>query len=126
MKVPNFSNFDLQAIRRASGWLALGVSAILLLGCVALAQQEEKPKIPGLDKIIAANEHLAFTGTVKSVDEKHNILSIDSVEGGTRKSSPSSTALMCSPPTVLERSWTFSHPAPASSSITTNAPTTAR
>jgi hypothetical protein len=25
---------------------------------------------------------LAFTGTVKSVDEKHNILSIDAVEGG--------------------------------------------
>ena len=39
----------------------------------ARAQQEEKPKVPGLDKIIAANEHLMFTGTVKSVDEKHNI-----------------------------------------------------
>ncbi len=56
--------------------------AILMLVCAALGQEEEKPKIPGLDKIIAANEHLAFTGTVKSVDEKHNILSIDSVEGG--------------------------------------------
>jgi hypothetical protein len=43
--------------------------------------QDEKPKIPGLDKIIAANEHLAFTGTIKSVDEKHNILSVNSVEG---------------------------------------------
>jgi hypothetical protein len=55
--------------------------AILLVACTAFAQQEEKPKLPGLDKIIAANEHLAFTGTVKSVDEKHNILSVDSVEG---------------------------------------------
>lgn len=58
------------------------VPAFLVLACVAFAQQDEKPKIPGLDKIIAANEHLAFTGSVKSVDEKHSILSIDSVEGG--------------------------------------------
>ena len=72
----------LRTIWRASWRLAVVVPAILLLVCAAPAQQEEKPKIPGLDKIIAANEHLAFTGTVKSVDEKHNILSIDSVEGG--------------------------------------------
>jgi len=66
-----------------SGRVLWSVAAcILLVACAGLAQQEEKPKIPGLDKIIAANEHLAFTGTVKSVDEKHNILSIDSVEGG--------------------------------------------
>jgi len=44
--------------------------------------QESKPKVPGLDKIIATNEHLAFTGTIKSVDELHNILSVSSVEGG--------------------------------------------
>jgi hypothetical protein len=63
------------------------VPAILLLACAALAQQEEKPKIPGLDKIIAANEHLMFTGTVKSVDEKRNFLSIDA-EGGTTEVFP--------------------------------------
>ena len=57
-------------------------ATLLLVGAAFAQQQEEKPKIPGLDKIIAANEHLAFTGTVKSVDEKHNVLSIDSVEGG--------------------------------------------
>jgi hypothetical protein len=61
--------------------LAAVVPALLLVVCAALGQ-EEKPKVPGLDKIISANEHLAFTGTVKSVDEKHNILSINSVEGG--------------------------------------------
>ena len=66
---------------RASWRLALVVPAILLLVGAASAQQE-KPKVPGLDKIISANEHLAFTGTVKSVDEKHNTLSIDAVEGG--------------------------------------------
>jgi hypothetical protein len=66
---------------RATLRLAVVVMSILLLVCAALAQEEGKPKIPGIDKIIAANEHLAFTGTVKSVDEKHNTLSIASVEG---------------------------------------------
>lgn len=93
MRVHNSCHYDLCAVRRQSPFLrtfqskswwlvAAGVPAILLFACVALAQQEEKPKIPGLDKIISANEHLAFTGTVKSVDEKHNVLSINSVEGG--------------------------------------------
>ena len=54
----------------------MAVIACLMLVCMA-AGQEEKPKIPGLDKIISANEHLAFTGTVKSVDEKHNIMSVE-------------------------------------------------
>jgi len=91
VRVLTFSHFDLQAVRRqvqclrtmwrASLRVAVVVPAILLLVCAAPAQ-EEKPKIPGLDKIISANEHLAFTGTVKSVDEKHNILSVSSVEGG--------------------------------------------
>jgi hypothetical protein len=71
----------LRTVWRVSWRVALVVLAVLLLVSAAPAQQE-KPKIPGLDKIISANEHLAFTGTVKSVDEKHNTLSIDSVEGG--------------------------------------------
>ena len=53
---------------------------MLLLMGAGLAQ-EEKPKIPGLDKIISSNEHLAFTGTVKSVDEKRNVISVLGVEG---------------------------------------------
>ncbi len=47
----------------------------------AAQAQDEKPKVPGLDKIISANEHLMFTGKVKSVDEKHNFISVSSVEG---------------------------------------------
>jgi hypothetical protein len=70
---------------RASWRLAL-VPAILLLVSAAPAQ-DEKPKVPGLDKILSANEHLMFTGTVKSVDEKHNVLSIDA-EGGTTEIFP--------------------------------------
>jgi hypothetical protein len=62
--------------------VAVLVPAIFLLVGTAWAQEEAKPKLPGVDKIISAQEHLAFTGTVKSVDEKHNILSVNSVEGG--------------------------------------------
>ena len=91
VRVPTVSHFDWQVLHwrhyfrliwRASLRLAMSVPVILLVGGISPAQQEEKPKIPGLDKIIAANEHLAFTGTVKLVDEKHNTLSIDAVEGG--------------------------------------------
>ncbi len=71
----------LRSLMGASWRLAAVLAVVPLFVCMALAQQEEKPKIPGLDKIISANEHLAFTGTVKSVDEKHNIISVDSVEG---------------------------------------------
>lgn len=87
----NTSHFNLRAIqtlgcaahnlRRASYLLATVVAAILMLVSAAPAQ-EEKPKIPGLDKIISSQEHLAFTGSIKSVDEKHNTLSVNSVEGG--------------------------------------------
>jgi len=89
VRILPLSHFDLQMLRHQRQyfraiWRASWPLLVALLGlvCAAPAQQEEKPKIPGLDKIIAANEHLAFTGTVKSVDEKHNILSIDAVEGG--------------------------------------------
>ena len=85
------SHFGLQAIRcparllrtvgQASWRVAVVVPAIFLLVGSARAQEEGKPKLPGLDKIISAQEHLAFTGTVKSLDEKHNILSVKSVEG---------------------------------------------
>ena len=72
----------LKMLWRTGGFVAGVATAILLLAGVVLGQQEEKPKIPGLDKIISANEHLMFTGTVKSLDEKHNTLSVSSVEGG--------------------------------------------
>jgi hypothetical protein len=92
MRVITYSHFDLQSIRRPAhllrlfwrvSWrVAVVLPALFLLVGSTSAQDEEKPKIPGLDKIISANEHLMFTGTVKSLDEKHNILSVNSVEGG--------------------------------------------
>jgi hypothetical protein len=88
------SHFGLRSLRRAprllrTTWRSSAplIAVLLTLVCAASGQQE-KPKVPGLDKIISANEHLAFTGTVKSVDEKHNVLSINSVEGGTTEVFP--------------------------------------
>ncbi len=84
------SHFDSQALRRLEArfrpiWCviwrpaSLVLAIFLLLG--AAQAQDEKPKVPGLDKIIAANEHLMFTGKVKLLDEEHNTLSVSSVEG---------------------------------------------
>jgi len=97
VRVLTISQFDSRIVRRQAqsfhtlrrvSWRLMGVvPAILLLVCAAAAQQEEKPKIPGLDKIISANEHLMFTGTVKSVDAKHNVMSINA-EGGTTEIFP--------------------------------------
>lgn len=70
----------LRALGRAHWRWALGVPALLLCAGLTVAQ-EEKPKIPGLDKIISSQEHLMFTGRVKSLDEKHKILSVDAEEG---------------------------------------------
>jgi hypothetical protein len=85
VKVLNLARFEVKAVQcavRSVSWRWVAViAAIPFMVCVTLAQ-EEKPKLPGIDKIISAQEHLAFTGTVRSVDEKHNIMSINSVEGG--------------------------------------------
>jgi hypothetical protein len=43
--------------------------------------QQEKPKVPGLDKILSANQHLMFTGKIKTIDLDHNVLTVGSVEG---------------------------------------------
>ncbi len=61
--------------------VAVAFLAVFLVPHSAPAQDDEKPKLPGIDKIISANEHLMFTGTVKNLDEKHNFLSVSSVEG---------------------------------------------
>lgn len=90
MKPLSLRQLDVQAERRAAErvlavYRAIGMAALFALTFLfvlgsALAQ-EEKPKVPGLDKIIAANEHLMFTGKVKNVDIDHNTLSVSSVEG---------------------------------------------
>jgi hypothetical protein len=57
------------------------VVALLAAG-MALAQERSKPKLPVIDKITSASLHQAFSGSVQSLDEKHNILNVNSVEGG--------------------------------------------
>lgn len=69
-----------RALRRAGSRVALLVA--LLAAGMALAQESSKPKVPGLDKIIGAAQHQAFSGTVQSLDAKHNILNVNAVEGG--------------------------------------------
>ena len=90
--VKNLSNFhfDAQAVQRRAvrcctspgGSRRFAFLFLALLAVVTATQaQQEKPKFPGLDKIIAANEHLMFTGKVKMLDDKRNSLSVSSVEG---------------------------------------------
>jgi hypothetical protein len=90
VKILSLPHFDVQAIRRPAVrfravWRARWRPALLVLAIFMLVgaapAQQEKPKVPGLDKIIAANEHLMFTGKVKLLDEQHNTLSVSSVEG---------------------------------------------
>jgi hypothetical protein len=66
--------------RQISRLALIGLVALISVGS-ALAQEEEKPKVPGLDKIIEANQHLMFTGKVKAVDLNRNTLSVSSIEG---------------------------------------------
>ena len=90
MKAVSLPHFGVQAFRSAEArfpaiWRARRRPALLLLAMLMFVggapAQQEKPKVPGLDKIIAANQHLMFTGKVKLLDEQRNTLSVSSVEG---------------------------------------------
>jgi hypothetical protein len=90
VKTVSLLHFGVQAFRRVETrfpviWRTVWRPALVLLAMLTIVgaapAQQEKPKVPGLDKIIAANEHLMFTGTVKLLDEEHNSLSVSSVEG---------------------------------------------
>ena len=90
VKTDSLLHFGVQTLRRAQVRFpairpairrpALVVLAMLMFVVTAPAQQE-RPKLPGLDKIISANQHLMFTGKVKLLDEKRNTLSVSAVEG---------------------------------------------
>lgn len=60
--------------------LAYLLSIILGLQPVA-AQQQHKPKVPGLDKVTAGPSRQAFTGTVQSLDLEHRVLNVNTVQG---------------------------------------------
>lgn len=49
---------------------------------LARAQEQKRPKMPGLDKIIANASHQAFNGIVQSLDTKRSLLNVNTVQGG--------------------------------------------
>lgn len=66
---------------------------MLLLGfayrSTSKAQDERKPKIPGLDKITSGEmSHQAFSGIVKSIDLRSEVLNVDTVQGNTTETFP--------------------------------------
>jgi len=63
-------------------------AAVALLAAGMMLAQEHKPKVPVLDKLATASLHQAFSGTVQSLDAKHNILNVNAVEGGVTETFP--------------------------------------
>jgi hypothetical protein len=62
--------------------LALVIPVLLLAASLSSAQDRPKSKLPVIDKITSGASHQAFSGIVKSVDEKHQVLNVNAVEGG--------------------------------------------
>jgi hypothetical protein len=62
----------------------LAVAFIAVLAVHPLHAQEERrhKKVPGLDRITSGADHQAFSGTVQSLDLRHSILNVSTVQGG--------------------------------------------
>jgi hypothetical protein len=73
---------------------AVTVLAILLAGycgpanSAGYAQDNHKSKVPGIDKITSGSSRLAFNGNIQSFDEKRELLSVNTVQGGTTEVFP--------------------------------------
>lgn len=52
------------------------------------AQEPHKSKLPGLDKITSGSQRLAFSGNIQSLDKEHEILHVNTVQGGTTEVFP--------------------------------------
>jgi hypothetical protein len=71
------------SFRNSAGSLALAALLVLLaLPSLSRAQDDEKKKLPMIDKLSSNVSHQAFSGTIQSLDEKHNILNVNTVTGG--------------------------------------------
>ena len=69
--------------------LAIALAAYSsLAGIAGYAQEPHKSKVPGIDKITSGSSRLAFSGNVLSLDEKHELLSVNTVQGGTTEVFP--------------------------------------
>ncbi len=64
--------------------LAIALTAVWgLWGGSGYAQETRKSKVPGLDKITSGSSKLAFSGNVQSLDKEHDLLHVNTVQGGT-------------------------------------------
>jgi hypothetical protein len=65
------------------GWMILPLllGALVLSAALAGAQERRTP-LPKIGKIIGGPNEQAFSGVVKSLDMKHKILNVDTVQGG--------------------------------------------
>jgi hypothetical protein len=105
LQVPGYASFLPAAICRpdrwstAKGWrssfypavIALAIALAACGGPAAIggyAQESHKNKVPGIDKITSGSSRLAFNGNVLSLDEKHELLSVNTVQGGTTEVFP--------------------------------------
>jgi hypothetical protein len=73
-----------EALRRPALTIVLLVLTFLGLALArpARAQDERRSKVPVIGKIAGGSSHQAFSGKVKSVDLKRELLSVGTVEGG--------------------------------------------
>ncbi len=64
--------------------LAISLATICgLWGRSGCAQEPHRSKVPGLDKITSGSSKLAFSGNVQSLDKEHDLLHVNTVQGGT-------------------------------------------
>jgi hypothetical protein len=60
---------------------ALALALALGGSLVSARAQEEKHKVPGLDKVVSESSHQMFSGKVESVDFKRELLNVNTVTG---------------------------------------------
>ena len=48
---------------------------------VSARAQEEKHKVPGLDKVVSESSHQMFSGKIQSVDFKRELLNVNAISG---------------------------------------------
>jgi hypothetical protein len=69
-------------LRRQPGLTGVLVVALALAGGLVSARaQEEKHKVPGLDKVVSESSHQMFSGKIQSVDFKRELLNVNAVVG---------------------------------------------
>jgi len=73
-----------RSLHGAAMALAIALTTVWgLSGGSRYAQEPHKSKVPGLDKIASGASRLAFSGNVQSLDKEHDLLHVNTVQGGT-------------------------------------------